>query len=263
MKTLHNQNTISIRNITLAGLLIALAIVLKSYLAINLSFTRISIAWVPIMTAGLLLGPVIGGISGGIADIIGFILYPTGAYFPGFTLAYVMVGLIPGLLKPVVLHSKTIYYYLFHGVSILLLFGASLWALVSKQEVINKEGALFINLNFFIKTEPNYVELTILHYIILFVVLLLLIFVPVIIELLFKKSKFYFSLGKLFFIVIITCITSSIIVDTWAVSQVTGLPILVLLPKRIFTNFFSIPIYTYLVAVLITVIKSTGSKAEN
>ncbi len=49
------------------------------------------------MTA-LLFGPVVGGIMGGITDILKFIVKPTGAYFFGFTLNAILGGVIYGAI---------------------------------------------------------------------------------------------------------------------------------------------------------------------
>lgn len=60
---------------------------------------NISLGVVPVMFAGAALGPVIGLEVGALADIITFLLFPKGgAYFPGFTITYGLIGLIPGLL---------------------------------------------------------------------------------------------------------------------------------------------------------------------
>jgi ECF transporter S component (folate family) len=50
-----------------------------------------------IMFAGFLLGPSYGAAVGGVSDILGFFINPQGAFFPGFTLTSILVGLIPGL----------------------------------------------------------------------------------------------------------------------------------------------------------------------
>jgi ECF transporter S component (folate family) len=263
MKTLHNQKRFSISNLTLAGLFIAIAVVLKSYLAINLSFTRISLAWVSIMTIGILLGPVIGGISGAIADIIGFIIFPTGPYFLGFTVAYAFVGIIPGLLKKVVLQSKSIYFFLFNSAAVIVFFVASVWALFHKNELILENGTIQFNTNFFLKVDPKYIEISFIYYILIAVVLLLLILLPIFLEKVLKNNQFIFPFARLLFMVTITCIICSLIIDTWSVSKVYSVPILVLLPKRIFVNFISIPIYAYLVAVLLTTLNKYIVKNEN
>lgn len=59
---------------------------------------RITFTFVPLAVAGWLFGPVPAMVCGLIGDIIGCILFPAGAYFPGFTLTQILGGLIFGLL---------------------------------------------------------------------------------------------------------------------------------------------------------------------
>lgn len=72
--------------IVLMAMLAATQIVLSRFLSINLWNLKIGFAFVPIAMAGMLLGPVGAGLTGMVADIIGATLFPSGAFFPGFTL---------------------------------------------------------------------------------------------------------------------------------------------------------------------------------
>ena len=58
---------------------------------------KIGFAFVPVVIAAMLLGPVKAGIVGGLADLLGAVLFPIGAYFPGFTLTAFLMGLVFGL----------------------------------------------------------------------------------------------------------------------------------------------------------------------
>ena len=82
--------------------LIAAAIVLSRFLSINAWNLKIGFTFVPVFIAAYLYGPIGGAVVGGIADFIGAILFPIGAYFPGFTLTCVITGAVYGLL----LHKK-------------------------------------------------------------------------------------------------------------------------------------------------------------
>lgn len=85
------------KKLVIASMLIALQIVLTRTLGIDLSQTqRISFSSVAVVINGALLGPITAGISGGVADIIGFMLKPTGPYFPGFTFSSILAGGIYG-----------------------------------------------------------------------------------------------------------------------------------------------------------------------
>ena len=87
----------SIKNLTLASLLIALEVVLSRFLSISAWNTKIGFAFVPVVLAALLLGPLWAGIVGALADFLGALLFPIGAYFPGFTLTAFLMGLCYGL----------------------------------------------------------------------------------------------------------------------------------------------------------------------
>ncbi len=92
-----------IRKISLAGLFIAVSIILSRFFAGDmviggLSVLRISFGPIPIYLSGMLLGPVYGAISGILADSIGYLIKPLGPYFPGFAVNGALTGLIPALL---------------------------------------------------------------------------------------------------------------------------------------------------------------------
>lgn len=100
MKT---KSRIDIRTVVQAGFLVAISIVMTRFLYIMLPIggvdgMRISFGELPIMLSGFLLGPVVGGLTGIAADLIGVLVNPQGPYFPGFTISSMMWGVIPGLI---------------------------------------------------------------------------------------------------------------------------------------------------------------------
>ena len=85
------------KTLTLAAMLTAIGIVLGYFkLPIN-QLIEIRFAFVPLCLAGMLLGPGIAGVMGILVDIGGFLLYPTGPFFPGFTFSAMVEGIIFGL----------------------------------------------------------------------------------------------------------------------------------------------------------------------
>lgn len=69
----------------------------------------ISLVYIPCFFAGIFLGPVLGFTVGVLADIIGMIINPLGAWLPLITLASGLLGLIPGLVfKYVKVKSDTV-----------------------------------------------------------------------------------------------------------------------------------------------------------
>ena len=95
------NNRFNTRRLAACGLLTAADVVLTRLLAINTPIMKIGLGFFAVAVCGALYGPVWAAICGGTADLIGSLLFPTGAYFPGFTLTAALTGVIFGtLLRP-------------------------------------------------------------------------------------------------------------------------------------------------------------------
>ncbi len=88
---------IDVKTMVSCAVLIAAAIVLSRFLSINTWNLKIGFTFIPVFLAGYLYGPVKGAFVGGIADLLGAILVPIGAYFPGFTLTCALQGVTYGV----------------------------------------------------------------------------------------------------------------------------------------------------------------------
>lgn len=86
-----------LRKIILAGLLLAASIVLGRFLSIRTPIVTIGFSFVATILSAMLLGPAWTVLISGLSDILGALMFPTGAYFPGYTLTAVTTGLIYGL----------------------------------------------------------------------------------------------------------------------------------------------------------------------
>lgn len=84
------------RKLSNLGLLIALQIVFSRYISINTPIIKIGFGFLPVAIIGILYGGWTAGICAVISDIIGLMLFPTGAYFPGFTLTEFLTGFTYG-----------------------------------------------------------------------------------------------------------------------------------------------------------------------
>jgi len=91
---LKNKTT---KQITLLALFTAIEIVISRFLSFSVWNMKIGLAFIPVMLAAYLVGPVGGLIVGGLSDFLGAILFPIGAYFPGFTATAALTGLVFGL----------------------------------------------------------------------------------------------------------------------------------------------------------------------
>ena len=85
------------RTLTTLAMLTAIEVVLSRFLSVNAWNIKIGFGFVPVVVAAVLYGPLAAGIVGALADFIGAILFPIGAYFPGFTLTAFLMGLVFGL----------------------------------------------------------------------------------------------------------------------------------------------------------------------
>ena len=102
MKNMNNKYSIfaplsDIHVLTSAALLSAIAIILGFFKIPVTQVIEIRFAMLPIAVAGSLFGPVIGGAVGMVSDIGGYIVKPTGPFFPGFTITSLVSGVIFGL----------------------------------------------------------------------------------------------------------------------------------------------------------------------
>ena len=87
----------SIRTVAVCGMLLAIKMVLNLFTVNVSSLIKIGFSYLPVAVAGMLFGPVVGGIVGAAGDVLGYFIQPTGPYFPGFTLNAFLSGFVYGL----------------------------------------------------------------------------------------------------------------------------------------------------------------------
>lgn len=83
------------KTLTYSAMMVALSVAINSLRIGNVSFGGF-----PIIFSGLTMGPIVGFVVGGIADIVGFIIRPSasGGFNPLFILTSALTGLIPGVV---------------------------------------------------------------------------------------------------------------------------------------------------------------------
>lgn len=84
------------KKIIFAAIFLALTIVLGRFLAIKTPILKISFGFIGTLTIAMYLGPKWSTLNACLADVIGAILFPFGAYFPGYTLSAILSGFIYG-----------------------------------------------------------------------------------------------------------------------------------------------------------------------
>lgn len=91
--------------LTVTAMLTALNVILHSVTTIVINnFLQIRFSYLAVASIGFLYGPVVGGLAGALGDIIKYVVRPTGAFFPGFTLNEFIAGFLFGAIlykKPI------------------------------------------------------------------------------------------------------------------------------------------------------------------
>jgi riboflavin transporter len=98
-------NQMSVQKLTLASMFTALGVLMASpvvslmVMLFGVPAVRIDLIAIPVILAGVILGPIFGLTVGIITDILAFLLFTSafGPYHLGFTLNLALTGLIPGL----------------------------------------------------------------------------------------------------------------------------------------------------------------------
>ena len=83
---------ISTKKIAISAMLIAFDVIFTRVLALNMPLTKIGLGFAAVMVCGMLYGPGWAALCAGLGDLVGSLLFPTGAYFPGFTVTAAIGG---------------------------------------------------------------------------------------------------------------------------------------------------------------------------
>lgn len=88
-----------LRTLVAIACLTGLQVALKLVVSIQITETlRISLDYLVHVAVSALFGPAAGVLSGAMADVLGWLVHPTGPFNPGFTLSAMVNGLIYGLM---------------------------------------------------------------------------------------------------------------------------------------------------------------------
>ena len=68
------------RTIAVVGLLVSMEIIFTRFLSFQTPIIRIGFGFIPIAFSAILFGPVIGGLTASIADVLGMIIFPKSAF---------------------------------------------------------------------------------------------------------------------------------------------------------------------------------------
>ena len=92
----------SLKTLAMSAMLLAIAVVLGFYTLQLTDYIKIGFAYIANELAGMMFGPAVGGVVGGLADLVKYLVKPTGPFLPGFTIS----GLFGGIIYGIVLYKK-------------------------------------------------------------------------------------------------------------------------------------------------------------
>ena len=83
--------------ICICSIMVAMYVVLDMFQIQLAPQIVISFSFIPIAVAGWMFGILPAMLVGGVSDIMSFLIKPTGAFFPGFTITAILTGAVFGL----------------------------------------------------------------------------------------------------------------------------------------------------------------------
>lgn len=224
-----NRPKLEVSAMVTSALLVAVSIVLTRFFSISTPTLRIGFGDVPVILSGMFFGPVLGALTGALADFIGFLINPMGSsYFPGFTLSAALRGCLPGIIfmmvrnKPIKVNYNVL----------------SAFAVLSISIGFILSGKNSDSLNFF-----DWSLIAKIIYILTTVIFALLPIFVLKYKKIEEKNDVY-SLDKILFVVTLSYITISIFLNTYWLSLLYGKAFMAMLPSRVITGLVIIPIHS-------------------
>ncbi|SHJ69888.1 folate family ECF transporter S component [Paramaledivibacter caminithermalis] len=239
----HKNKLLSTKVLVGSGLLVGLSVILTRFFGIMLpiagvSGLRISFGSIPIYTAGILFGPLAGALTGVAADLLGFMINPMGgAYFPGFTLSAALRGVIPGIVYMGIRSNEIRFNFnIINTATVIVLAVAVVKALFVKQLLVLKNGWIYYQDK----------KLSVIFIVLYIVIVFVYILIPILMGKLKMKSQKIYSLDKIFFIVTLSTLIVSIVLNSLWLAILFNKGYIIFLPTRIISSFITIPVDTFI-----------------
>lgn len=147
------------KSLVIIALLLALAVIISFFSVQVTESIKINFSFLCDALTGALFGPAAGAVSGGLADIIKYMIRPTGPYFPGFTLSEILTAVIYGLffyghrltLKRIIAASSTVTVFvniILNTFWLSILYGNSVMVILPLR-IIKEAAMLPVNITLF------------------------------------------------------------------------------------------------------------------
>lgn len=217
------------------ALFIALSVVLTRYLSIATPTLRIGFGSIPVMLSGMFFGPLAGAITGAVSDLIGYMLNPMGgSYFPGFTISAAIRGALFGFVFMTMKSKGRKVNFNIVSAVVVSMLAVGIVLISNRSQEMNFNSWPIVAKGFFALTTVAFM------------------IIPVFISKYWNKSTFEleYSLEKVLFAMTLTYILVSIGLNTLWLSMLIGKSFIVLLPSRVITGLFVVPIHAVIIYVL-------------
>ncbi|WP_051531041.1 folate family ECF transporter S component [Clostridiisalibacter paucivorans] len=242
----NKKQVLSTKYLVGSSLLTGISIILTRFFSVivplvGLPALRIGFGSIPIMISGILFGPIAGGLTGIVADLLGVIINPQGAFFPGFTLSAALTGIIPGVLV------KMFENRLFRRFKFTIINGLTISTfIIMVFGILLSNGILKFN-NSIILFYDNIVSNKLFFLVILLV--LTMVILPFFIS---KRNKLDYSkegypLDKIIFIQSLTYIIVSLGLNTFWLAMMFNKGYMIFLPGRILAGLIVIPLHSTII----------------
>ncbi len=229
-----------------ASLLTAVSIVLTRFFSYmiplgGLPALRIGFGNIPLILAGMMFGPLVGGIVGVVSDLVGYMITPMGGtFFPGFTLTAALYGIFSGILfKHFKIHKMKINFNYINAVVMVLFAVGVIWVMVQSEVLASVDGK-------FVLEDAS--ALPMLGLMVL--VTLAFIAMPFVIGKRYAHLDQKLAFDKIAFTVGVTYVINALFLNTYWLTIMFDKGFVFMLPGRIIASVITIPIYSWIIYTL-------------
>ena len=241
--TKSSKKGISTKQLVIAALFVALSLVVKPFEIYLLPVARFSFVAVPVIMAGIILGPFWGAGVGVIVDLLGLMLMDKSgmALNPILTVANAMIGFIPGVVfaRSSKIEGKT-KYNVYNIVCYLVLLVVITGLLLINGTLYIEDGAMYV-------ISPSSGAPTAVSTLAMVLVAAAFLVYSVIVIIMVTRNPGNDPskqiMPKILFAVTLAMIIGDILISGLGLGLQYGWPLPLMLVVRIIKSFFTIPVY--------------------
>lgn len=241
-----------VQKICLSGILLALIIVFTKVLSVQnlpaLPFVRISIGPALIIFTSLILGPVYGGIVGGLSDLLGYFIVDFTGLPPYylFTLQYFLLGFFAYFIVRLFLLIKKTYVSLIINITLSSLIYIGLLIYLTYSDCLNFASTTYVL--------ENWLKITLA--IVAFLLFALLYVLAYFINRYFKKKNNHLPLFPFLNAITVLEICFALFLGSGLKTYYFEVPFLLIFMAQAIVFFIDVPLYLFILLLLLRLVKS-------